>query len=166
MWCGKVHHHTKQSVAVACRVWYWAVRLRGSAGYRVGVGWVCSVFRASCVLSCTGTLLRLSRGRRRPRGASAWWCGTGVGSGPRPGRPGEAMAPSDFARFLASVPAPAQWLPGSGGTQPHIEKQFSDAKETGFLQTVKDSGPSQSGVTLDLDCSCVEKSHMAAASNP
>lgn len=47
------------------------------------------------------------------RGGRAWWCGTGGGSGPLRGRPGGATARSDSARFSASSPEPAQWLPES-----------------------------------------------------
>lgn len=56
------------------------------------------------------------------RGASAWWCGTGEDSGLQRGRPDEAMAQSDFARFLAVGLAPAQWPPGSDEVKPNIKK--------------------------------------------
>lgn len=47
------------------------------------------------------------------RGASAWWCGRGGGSGPLHGQPDGATAQSDCARFLAAGLELAQWLPES-----------------------------------------------------
>lgn len=55
------------------------------------------------------------------RGASAWWCGTGGGSGPQHGRPDGVMAPSDSAQFLAAGLEPVQWLPGSDKGKPNVK---------------------------------------------
>lgn len=92
------------------------------AGIELGVGWGwwSQSIRSACGLSeareCCGfgqddDLSAQCCGDFR--GASAWWCGTGEGSGLLHGRPDEVMALSGSAQFLAAGLEPAQWLPGS-----------------------------------------------------
>lgn len=102
-----------------------------------GVSWGSrSVRTASCSLSeareCCGLgqADSLSAQCCRLRGASAWWCGTGGGSGPQHGRPDGVRAQSDSARFLAADLEPAQWLPGSDEGKPNkklfVNTRFKD----------------------------------------
>lgn len=104
-------------------VCYWVLQLHGCAGWGVSRA-SRSVRPASCSLSeareCCGFGQGdcLSAQCCRLRGASAWWCGTGGGSGPQRGRPDGVRAQSDSARFLAAGLEPAQWLPGSDEGKP------------------------------------------------
>lgn len=104
----KIHCQTK----VTSTVCYWVLLLRAAAPqwWRAAS---CGLFEA---LECCGPwqvggLFAVCCGELR--GAWAWWCGTGGGSGPQHGQLDGATARSDSARFSAANLAPAQWTPES-----------------------------------------------------